>query len=114
MTDNRYGYNYTAVAPVLDEHGQAIAEIQYILDMQSVRDHLNSFLRNMLIISLLIITIALLIYMLGIEKIVIRPVKKSGSPAHGSCNGSASCLFRWCGYAAKPDGLPPKWDASHG
>ncbi len=76
VTDNRYGYNYTAVAPVLDEHGQAIAEIQYILDMQSVRDHLNSFLRNMLIISLLIITIALLIYMLGIEKIVIRPVKK--------------------------------------
>lgn len=76
VTDNSYGYNYTAVAPILDENGKAIAEIQYILDMQSVRNHLNSFLRDMLMISLVIISAALLIYMLGMEKIVINPVKK--------------------------------------
>lgn len=76
VTDNSYGYNYTAVAPILDENGKAIAEIQYILDMQSVRNHLNSFLRDMLIISLVIISAALLIYMLGMEKIVLNPVKK--------------------------------------
>ena len=75
VTDNSYGYNYTAVAPILDENGKAIAEIQYILDMQSVRNHLNSFLRDMLMISLVIISAALLIYMLGMEKIVINPVK---------------------------------------
>ncbi|MGN1231725.1 MAG: PP2C family protein-serine/threonine phosphatase, partial [Anaerotignum sp.] len=76
VTDNSYGYNYTAVAPILDENGKAIAEIQYILDMQSVRNHLNLFLRDMLMISLVIISVALLIYMLGMEKIVINPVKK--------------------------------------
>lgn len=76
VTDNSYGYNYTAVAPILDENGKAIAEIQYILDMQSVRNHLNSFLRDMLMISLVIISAALLIYMLGMEKIVLNPVKK--------------------------------------
>ena len=44
VTDNSYGYNYTAVCPILDENGKAIAEIQYILDMQAVRDHLRVFL----------------------------------------------------------------------
>ena len=53
ITDNSYGYNYTSVSPVLDENGNAIAEIQYILDMQKVRGELNSFLYKMLLIAFL-------------------------------------------------------------
>ena len=29
VTDNSYGYNYTAVSPILNEKGEAIAEIQF-------------------------------------------------------------------------------------
>lgn len=76
ITDNSYGYNYTAVAPILDENGKAVAEIQYILDMQSVRNYLNSFLYKMLTVSLVIICIALLAYMLMIKKIIIKPIEK--------------------------------------
>lgn len=83
ITDNTYGYNYTAVTPILDENGQAVAEIQYILDMQSVRDHLSSFLHSMLLISLGIICAALLAYMLMIQRIVINPI---GKLAHFTSN----------------------------
>ena len=76
VTDNSYGYNYTAVAPILDENGQAIAEIQYILDMQEVRDHLNGFLYNMLGISFCIICAALLLYILLVKWMVLNPVEK--------------------------------------
>lgn len=51
VTDNSYGYNYTGVSVILDENGKALAEIQYILDMKEVRNYLNSFLINMLLIS---------------------------------------------------------------
>lgn len=74
ITDNSYGYNYTSVSPILDENGVAIAEIQYILDMQDVRDHLNSFLYHMLGISLGIICVALLLYMMFVRKTVIHPI----------------------------------------
>lgn len=74
VTDNSYGYNYTAVAPVLDENGRAIAEIQYILDMQQVRDYLNSFLSTMLFISLGIVTAALLCYVLFVRRVVTTPI----------------------------------------
>lgn len=76
VTDNSYGYNYTAVSPILDENGNAIAEIQYILDMQAVRDHLNSFLYQMLGISFSIICVALLLYMVLVKWMVLNPVKK--------------------------------------
>ena len=76
VTDNSYGYNYTAVAPILDENGQPIAEIQYILDMQEVRDHLNGFLYNMLGISFCIICAALLLYILLVKWMVLNPVEK--------------------------------------
>ena len=76
VTDNSYGYNYTAVAPILDENGKAIAEIQYILDMQEVRDHLNGFLYNMLGISFCIICAALLLYILLVKWMVLNPVEK--------------------------------------
>ena len=76
VTDNSYGYNYTAVSPILDEKGEAIAEIQYILDMQKVRDHLNSFLYTMLGISCSIICIALLLYMMLVKWMVLNPVEK--------------------------------------
>ena len=76
VTDNSYGYNYTSVSPILDENGNAIAEIQYILDMQDVRNHLNSFLYNMLIISLSSICGALLLYMLFVRKVVINPIER--------------------------------------
>lgn len=76
VTDNSYGYNYTAVSPILDENGNAIAEIQYILDMQAVRDHLNSFLYQMLGISFSIICVALLLYMVLVKWMVLNPVKE--------------------------------------
>ncbi len=76
ITDNSYGYNYTSVSPVLDESGKAIAEIQYILDMQQVRDHLNSFLYTMLLISLGIIAVTLLCYVLFVRRVVTTPIGK--------------------------------------
>lgn len=76
VTDNSYGYNYTAVAPILDENGQAVAQIQYILDMQSVRDYLNHFLWNMLAISFIIVCVTLLMYAVAIRLIIIRPITK--------------------------------------
>ena len=76
VTDNSYGYNYTSVSPILDENGEAIAEIQYILDMQEVRDHLNSFLYKMLGISFSIIGAALLLYMLLVKQMVLNPLKE--------------------------------------
>ena len=76
ITDNSYGYNYTSVSPVLDENGKAIAEIQYILDMQQVRNHLNSFLYTMLLISLGIVVITLLCYVLFVRRVVTTPIGK--------------------------------------
>lgn len=76
VTDNSYGYNYTAVSPILDENGNAIAEIQYILDMQAVRDHLRVFLYQMLGISFSIICVALLLYMILVKWMVLNPVEK--------------------------------------
>lgn len=76
VTDNDYGYNYTAVYPILDENGQAIAEIQYILDMNAMRQHLDMFLVNMLGVSLGIICLALFLYVLTVRKLVIKPIDK--------------------------------------
>ncbi len=74
ITDNAYGYNYTGVSPVLDENGQAIAEIQYILDMGEVRAYLNSVLIKMLLISLAITVLAMLCYIIFVRKVVIMPI----------------------------------------
>ena len=76
VTDNDYGYNYTAVAPILDQYGQAIAEIQYILDMNGVRAYLNSVLFKMLAISLLITIIAVVCYMFFVRRNVTKPIGK--------------------------------------
>lgn len=76
ITDNSYGYNYTSVSPVLDENNKAIAEIQYILDMKEVRSHLNSFLYTMLLISLAIVTVAILAYILFVRRVVTKPISK--------------------------------------
>ncbi len=74
ITDNDYGYNFTASWPVLDENGQAIAEIQYILDMRDVRSYLNSVLYTMLGISLGIIGVAVVCYILFVRRTVTRPI----------------------------------------
>lgn len=76
VTDNSYGYNYSASWPILDENGQSIAEIQYILDMQDVRDYLNSFLYTMLAISFGIILLAIVCYILFVRKTVTTPIGK--------------------------------------
>lgn len=76
ITDNSYGYNYTSGSPVLDENGNAIAEIQYILDMQEVRDQLNTFLYTMLLISLGIVAVTLLCYVLFVRRVVTTPIGK--------------------------------------
>ncbi len=76
ITDNAYGYNYTGVAPVLDESGRAIAEIQYILDMNGVRAFLNSVLIRMLLISFAITIVAMLIYVIFVRKAVTLPIGK--------------------------------------
>ena len=74
VTDNEYGYNYSVGWPILDENGQAIAEVQYILDMREVRAFLNSFLYTMLGISLGIIAVAIGCYILFVRKTVTRPI----------------------------------------
>ena len=74
ITDNSYGYNYTAVWPILDENGQAIAEIQYIIDMREVRSYLNSFLYTMLGISVGIIGVAIVCYIVFVRYTVTKPV----------------------------------------
>ena len=76
ITDNSYGYNYTSAAPILDEDGQTIAEIQYILDMHSVRAYLNSSLYSMLGIAALVVGAAVIAYILFIRKVVTRPIGK--------------------------------------
>lgn len=76
VTDNSYGYNYTAVYPILDKNGEAIAEIQYILDVQAARDHLRVFLYQILGISFSIICVALLLYMILVKWMVLNPVEK--------------------------------------
>ncbi len=74
VTDNDYGYNYTGVAPVLDEDGNAIAEVQYILDMAEVRAYLNNVLIKMLLISFAITVLAMVGYMFFVRKAVTVPV----------------------------------------
>ncbi len=76
ITDNDYGYNYSSVWPVTDENGQAIAEIQYIVDMQQVRDTLRSYLLTMLSISLGVILAALLCYVIFVRFTITRPIGK--------------------------------------
>ena len=76
VTDNDYGYNYTGVSVILDENGNAIAEIQYILDMSEVRAYLNSFLINMLLISFAIIGITIILYIFFVRKMVTKPIGK--------------------------------------
>ena len=76
VTDNDYGYNYTGVSVILDAQGQAVAEIQYILDMSEVRAYLNSFLVNMLLISFAIIAITIVTYIFFVRKVVTSPIGK--------------------------------------
>ena len=76
VTDNSYGYNYTGISVILDENGKALAEIQYILDMKEVRNYLNSFLINMLLISFLIICVTVLVYIGFVRKTITRPISK--------------------------------------
>ena len=76
VTDNSYGYNYTGISVILDENGKALAEIQYILDMKEVRNYLNSFLINMLLISFLIICVTVLVYIVFVRKTITRPISK--------------------------------------
>ncbi len=74
VADNTYGYNFSALYPIFDEKGVAIAQIQYILDMQSVRDKLNSILYSMLAISFVIVLIASFFYFTYIKKFVTKPI----------------------------------------
>lgn len=74
VTDNDYGYNYTGLAFVFDEEGNAIAEVQYILDMRGVRAYLNSFLVQMLLISFAIIGVTVFAYVFFVRKTVTEPV----------------------------------------
>lgn len=76
VTDNDYGYNYTGVSVILDENGQAIAEIQYILDMSEVRAYLNSFLLSMILISFIIIGVTMVSYIFFVRRVVTRPLGK--------------------------------------
>ena len=62
--------------PILDENGKAIAEIQYILDMKQVRQHLNSILYMMFGISFGIIAVGIVFYILFVRKAVTNPLGK--------------------------------------
>ena len=83
VTDNDYGYNYTGVSVVLDENGKAIAQIQYILDMMEVREYLNSFLINMLMISFAIIGVTILMYIFFVRGVVTKPIGKLAAFTEG-------------------------------
>lgn len=63
VTYNSYGYNYSSAAPILDENGQAIAEIQ-------------SFLNTMLGIAAVIVSVAVALYVLFIQNVVTKPIGK--------------------------------------
>lgn len=76
VTDNAYGYNYTGVSVILDSDGNAIAEIQYILDMSEVRAYLNSFLVKMFLISSFIIGITIILYVFFVRRVVTAPIGK--------------------------------------
>ena len=76
VTDNSYGYNYTGISVILDENGKALAEIQYILDMKEVRNYLNSFLINMLLISFCIIAVTMVAYIVFVRKTITRPISR--------------------------------------
>ena len=76
ITDNSYGFNYTSVSPILDENGNAIAEIQYILDMRHVRSELRAFLYRMLLIAALNIAMALILYVVFVRHSITKPVSK--------------------------------------
>lgn len=76
VTDNEYGYNYTGVSVILDENGEAVAEIQYILDMSEVRAYLNSVLTTMILLSFAIIGITMVIYIFFVRYVIIRPIGK--------------------------------------
>ena len=74
VTDNSYGYNYTVVAPILDENGRTIAAIQYILDMHDMREHLNSYLYSTLTIALVVVGLSVVAYIMFIRKTVTQPI----------------------------------------
>ncbi len=74
VTDNQFGYNFSSGAPVLDENGQTIAVVQYILDMHGVRDYLNSCLYSMMFIALLVVGVTVAAYLLFIRKVVTQPI----------------------------------------
>ena len=74
VTENQYGWNYSSAAPILDENGQTIAEIQYILDMHGVREYLNSYLYFMLAIALVVVGLSVVAYIMFIRKTVTQPI----------------------------------------
>ena len=93
IVDNKYGYNYTAVYPIFDEDGRPIAQIQYILDMQSVRNRLNMILYIMLAISSVIVLIASFCFFSYIKRSVTKPIVKLAGftkevTSHGGLNQS--------------------------
>lgn len=76
VTNNKFGYNYNSAAPILDENGETIAEIQYVLDMRDVQAYLNSSLYSMLGIAALVVGAAVILYILFVRKTVTRPIGK--------------------------------------
>ena len=76
VTNNKFGYNYNSAAPILDENGETIAEIQYVLDMRDVQAYLNSSLYSMLGIAALVVGAAVILYILFVRKTVTKPIGK--------------------------------------
>lgn len=76
LTDNSYGYNYTGISVILDESGQAIAEIQYILDMAEVKSYLNSYLNWMFIISFAVVAVTMVLYIFFVRNTLTNPIAK--------------------------------------
>ncbi len=79
VTNNSYGYNYTNISVICDETGKAIAEVQYIFDMSVVRTTLFSFFNRMILVSLIIISLAIIIYIFRVRKIVTKPISELSS-----------------------------------
>lgn len=76
VTDNAFGYNFSSAAPILDENGELLAVIQYVLDMNDVRAYLNSSLYSMLLIAVAVVGIAMALYILLVRRTVTQPIGK--------------------------------------
>ena len=76
VTDNLYGYMYSAYYPVRDKDGNAVALLTVSLSMDEVRAYLNRYVFTIIGGSVALIFICLIAYILFIRKSLVAPIAK--------------------------------------